>query len=88
MTDGLTRLLKDRMREHRRRPSRAPGILWASMTRRRQQPLAEMAREVWLKERRERKQAKRHAATAECKAQADESTRVLLEDSESEPDES
>jgi hypothetical protein len=44
--------------------------MWTSMARSRQQTFAKMTRERLVRERRERKQEKRHAAAAERKTQA------------------
>jgi hypothetical protein len=53
------------------------------MARKKQQTFAKMKREALVRERRERKQEKKHAAAAERKAQPDESTPVALENAES-----
>jgi hypothetical protein len=53
------------------------------MARSRQQTFAKMTRERLVRERRERKQEKKHAAAAEREAQPDESTPVALENAES-----
>ena len=53
------------------------------MTSKRQQTMSKIARERLVRERRERKQEKKHAAAAERKARADESASEALEDAES-----
>jgi hypothetical protein len=53
------------------------------MAGKRQQTFAKMTRERLVRERRERKLEKKHAAAAERKAQAEGSTPVAIEDSES-----
>ena len=53
------------------------------MTKKRRQTFSKMTREREVKERRERKLEKKYAAAVERRAQADESSPVTLEDSES-----
>jgi hypothetical protein len=57
------------------------------MTSKRQQTMSKIARERLVRERRERKLEKKHAAAAERKARADEGTSGALEDAESAVDE-